>query len=181
MQLKTHRRHAMKNFSIFLALAVASAAAANAAAAAGHLTKMHGLSFSTTAEFSAPAEAGLDALRIVFPKDAKAGGEKMSLTAVRFPAEAVGAGGMADAELLDYVKTAFLAASGPGRSCERTFLGRKVAGQAFEKTIPKPARAEMYIVPLKSGDKIVLGFAYAADFAAQAAQAIGEAAASLRE
>ncbi len=169
----------MKILSIVLALAVA--AAANAAPAAGHPTKMHGLSFATTAEFSPPAETGLDALRIVFPREAKAGAEKMSLTAVRFPAEAVGAGGMADAELLEYVKTAFLAASGPGKRSERTFLGRKVAGQAFEKSIPRPERAEVYIVPLKSGDKVVFGFAFAADFAAQADQAIGEAAASLRE
>ncbi len=168
----------MKTLSIALALAVA---VASASAAAGHPATMHGLSFATTAEFSPPAEVGLDALRMVFPKDAKAGAEKMSLTAVRFPAEAVGAGGMADAELLEYVKTAFLAASGPGKLIERTFLAQKVAGQAFEKSIPNPALAEVYIVPLKSGDKVVLGFVFAADFTAQAAQAIAEAAASLRE
>jgi hypothetical protein len=165
--------------TLFIALALA--AATTAAPAAGYPTKMHGLSFATSAEFSAPAAVGLDALRIVFPRDAKAGAEKMSLTAVRFPAEAVGAGGMTDAELLEYVKTAFLASSGPGKPSERIFLKQKVAGQAFEKSIPKPERAEVYIVQLKSGDKVVLGFAFSADFAAQAAQAIGEAAASLRE
>jgi len=165
----------------YTVLALAAVAAAGFAAAAGHPATMHDLSFSSALDFSAPEDAGLDAQRIVFPRDAKPGAETMSITAVRFPADAVGAGGMSDAELLDYVKTAFLAVTGAGKPLERTFLGRKAAGEAFAKTIPVPVRAEAYVVALASGDKVVFGFAFSAEFAAQAERAIAEVAASLRE
>ena len=163
-----------------LALFLALAAAAGFAAA-GHALEMHGLRFAVTPEFSAPVEAGLDALRVVHPGDARPGTEKMSITAVRFPAEAVGAGGMSDAELLDYVKTAFLAATGAGKPVERVFLAQKARGEALEKTIPVPARAELYVVALKAGDKVVLAFVFGPGFAAQAGQVIHEVAESLSE
>jgi hypothetical protein len=168
----------MKKITIALALALAVAAGF---AAAGHAVEMHGLRFEVTPEFSAPGEAGLDALRAVFPKDAKPGAEEMSITAVRFPAEAVGAGGMSDGELLDYVKTAFLGASGAGQPVERTFLAQKVRGEALEKSIPVPMRAEAYVVALRSGDKVVLAFAFVPEFAAEAGRVLDEAAGSLRE
>ncbi|MCK7511299.1 MAG: hypothetical protein MZV70_49420 [Desulfobacterales bacterium] len=165
----------------FTVLALAIGAAAGFAAVAGHPAVMCGLSFFSALDFSAPAEAGLDAQRIVFPRDAVPGAEPMSITAVRFPAEAVGAGGMSDAELLDYVKTAFLATTAAGGPLERTFLGRKSAGEAFAKTIPVPSRAEIYVVALQNGDKVVFGFVFSAEFAARAEQTIAEVAASLGE
>jgi hypothetical protein len=168
----------MKKISTALALALA---AATGFAAAGHAVEMHGLRFAVTPEFSVPEAAGLDALRIVLPKDARPGAEKMSITMVRFPAEAVGAGGMSDAELLDYVKTAFLAATGAGKPIERIFLAQKARGEALEKSIPVPSRAEAYVVALKTGDKIVFAFAFVPEFAAEAGRVIGEAAESLRE
>lgn len=168
----------MKKISLALAIALA---AVPAFAAAGHAVEMHGLRFAVSLEFSAPAEAGLDALRVDYPKNAKPGAEKMSITVVRFPADAVGAGGMSDAELLDYVKTAFLAATAAGKPVERTFLARKAKGEALEKSIPAPARAELYVVALKTGEKAVFAFAFAPDFAAEAGRAIGEVAATLTE
>ncbi|MBU4268121.1 MAG: hypothetical protein KJ808_04655 [Acidobacteria bacterium] len=168
----------MKIVAISLALMLT---AVTGFAVSDQITKIHDLTFVSTLELSVPEPAGLDALLIVHPKDAKSGVEKMSITAVRFPADAVGAGGMSDAELLEYVKTVFLATSRPGTPVERTFLARKVLGEALEKSIPTPARAEVYVVSLKTGAKVVLGFVFAPDFAAQAGQVIAEVAASLRE
>ncbi len=45
---------------------------------------------------------------------------------------------MSDAELLDYVKTAFLAATGTGKPVERTFLAQKARGEALEALDPRP-------------------------------------------
>jgi hypothetical protein len=168
----------MKVLAIALALILS---AVTGFAIPGQISRMHDLTFATTIEFSAPAAAGLDALFMVYPKDAESGVEKMSITAVRFPADAVGAGGMADAELLEYVKTVFLATSRPGTAIERTFLNRKVLGEVLEKSIPAPARAEVYVVSLKTGAKVVFGFVFAPDFAAQAGQVISEVAVSLSE
>jgi len=168
----------MKIVSIVLALILT---AVTSFAVPGQSIKMHDLTFNTTIEFSAPISAGLDALLMVHPKDAKSGVEKMSITAVRFPADAVGTGGMSDAELLEYVKTVFLATSRPGTPVERTFLARKVLGEVLEKSIPTPSRAEVYVVSLKTGAKVVLGFVFAPDFAAQAGQVITEVEASLKE
>jgi hypothetical protein len=168
----------MKKISAAFVLALAATAGF---AAAGHAVEMHGLRFAVGLEFSAPAEAGLDALRVVYPKNAKPGAEAMSITSVRFPAEAVGAGGMSDGELLEYVKTAFLAATGAGKPLERIFLAQKARGEALEKSIPVPARAEVYVITLKTGDKVVLAFAFAPEFAVEAGRVIGEAAESLRE
>jgi hypothetical protein len=168
----------MKTVSIAFALILT---AVTGFAIPGQITKIHELTFNTTFEFSAPAPAGLDALLMVHPKDAKSGVEKMSITAVRFPADAVGAGGMSDAELLEYVKTTFLATSVAGTLVERAFLTQKIRGEALMKSIPVPAQAEVYVVLLKTGVKIVLGFVFATGFAAQAGQIISEVAASLSE
>lgn len=168
----------MKIVSIALALILT---AVTGFAIPGQISKMHDLTFNTTIEFSAPGSAGLDALLMVYPKDAKSTAEKMSITAVRFPADAVGAGGMADAELLEYVKTTFLATSVAGTPVERTFLTQKIKGEALVKSIPVAARAEVYVVSLKTGAKVVLGFVFAPDFAVQAGQVISEVAASLSE
>ncbi len=170
----------MKTRSIVLAIILATVAT-GFAVVAGHAAKMHGLRFVTTLEFSAPETAGLDALRVVRPKDARPGAEKMSITAVRFPREAVGEGGMTDAELLEYVKTAFLAETGAGKPVEREFLGQKVRGEAFEKSIPAPAQAEIFVLALKAKDKVVLGFVFAQEFASQAGQVIAEISATLAE
>ncbi len=159
-------------FAAALISAVPSSAAGPPSA-----VEVHGLSFIPPIAFSAPAPAGLDALLVVHPADAKSGGEKASLTAVAFPKDS----GMSDAELLDYVKTTFLGASASGKPVTRTFLGKKVTGQALEKKIPAPSGAEVYVVTKKSGDKVVLGFVFSPGFAKEAQEAIAGIAATMKE
>jgi hypothetical protein len=153
--------------------------AAGPAPAAGppSAVEVHGLKFTPPIAFSAAAPAGLDALLVVHPPDAKAGGEKMGLTAVAFPKDS----GMSDAELLDYVKSTFLGASASGKPVERTFLGKPVKGQSLEKKIPAPSNAEIYVTTKKSGDKVVLGFVYLPGFAKEAQDAIVGIAATMKE
>lgn len=141
------------------------------------VVEVHGLKFTSPVRFSAPAAAGLDALAVVHPADANSGGEKLSLTAVAFPKDS----GMTDADLLEYVKSAFLATTSPGRPVERTLLGRKVKGEALEKKTPAPSLAEVYVATKKSGDKVVLGFVFSPGFAKEAGEAIAAIAASLAE
>ena len=86
---------------------------------------------------------------------------------------------MTDAELLDYVKSTFLGASEGGKPVERTFLGKTVKGRALEKKIPAPSLAEVYVVTKKGGDKVVLAFVFAPDFAEKAVPAIAGTAATM--
>jgi hypothetical protein len=162
-----------------LALAAATllAAATSHAAGAPPAVEVHGLKFTPPIAVSAPAPAGLDALLVVHPADARAGGEKLSLTAIAFPKDS----GMTDADLLDYVKTTFLATSDAGKPVERSFLGRKVKGQSLEKRIPAPSRAEVYVVTRKGGDKVVLAFVFGPGFAAEAEAAIAGIASTMTE
>ena len=139
--------------------------------------EIHGLKCAAPLAFSGPAEAGLDALRIIHPANAESGGEKMSLTVVAFPKDS----GMSDAELLDYVGSTFLASSAPGKPVERTLLGKKVSGRAIEKKIPAPSLAELYVATRKNGDKIVLGFVFSPDFAKEADKVVAGIAATLKE
>ncbi len=148
-----------------------------APAAPPHVARVHGLTFSTSVELSAPAPAGLDALVLVHPKGAKPGAEKMSVTAVLFPGDS----GMKDPELLDYVKTTFLGSTAAGKPVERTILGRKATGEAIEKKIPSPSHAELYVVGLKKGGKVVLAFAFVSGFEKEARAAIAEACSSVKE
>ena len=166
------------NRPIVLVLSTALIAAAPASAAGPpSAVEIHGLKFIPPVAFSAPAPAGLDALLVVHPADSKSGGEKLSLTAVAFPKDS----GMSDAELLDYVKTTFLAASDSGRPVERTLLGKKVNGQALEKKIPSPSLAQVYVATKKGGDKVVLAFVFTPGFANEAEAAIAAITGSLKE
>lgn len=160
-----------------LVLLAAATAALAAVAASPAVLDLHGLKSTPSVPFSVPEEAGLDAVRVVHPATAKAGEEKLAVTAVAFPKDS----GMTDAELLDYVKTTFLATSAPGRKVVRAFLGKEVAGQGLEKKIPAPSLAEVYAVTKKGGDKVVLAFVFAPDFAEQAGPAIAAIAATMRE
>ena len=126
---------------------------------------------------SAPEKAGLDALRVVHPADAKEGGEKLSLTAVAFPKDS----GMTDPELLDYVASTFLGASGPGKPVERTILGKTAKGRAFEKKIPSPSLAEVFVATKKEGGKVVLAFVFSPSVAKEAEAAVAAIAESLKE
>ena len=83
-----------------------------------------------------------------------------------------------DAEIMNYVKTTFLATSQPAeKKVERTFLGAKVAGEAQSNTIPKKTELELYLVTLSDGDKIAVGFTRDAAMAPEAAEGIVDLAA----
>jgi hypothetical protein len=139
--------------------------------------ELHGLKFAPPIAFSAPTSAGLDAMLVVHPTDAKSGGEKMSLTAVAFPKDS----GMSDDEILSYVTTTFLATSTPGTPVERMLLGKKVTGQTLEKMIPAPSLAEVYVATKKNGDKVAFGFVFSPAFAKEAEKVIAGVAATLQE
>ncbi len=160
-----------------LVLLLASSAALTTFAASPAFLELHGLRASPPVPFSAPEAAGIDAIRVVHPPAAKSGGEKLAVTAVAFPKDS----GMTDAELLEYVKTAFLGTSAPGKKVVRSFLGREVAGEALEKKVPAPSLAEVYVVTKKGGDKVVLAFVFAPDFAEKAVPAIAGTAATMTE
>ena len=167
----------MTHRAVISVLAAAAFAAALSASAAPVPLELHGLKVMPPVPFSAPEEAGLDAVRVVHPPAAKAGGEKLAVTAVTFPKDS----GMNDAELLDYVKTTFLGASEAGKAVERTFLGKTVKGRALEKKIPAPSLAEVYVVTKKGGDKVVVAFVFVPSFAKEAEAAIAAIAASMKE
>jgi len=161
-----------------LGLALLAAAAPLALSAASPaVVQLHGLRADSPVPFSAPEGAGLDAVRAVHPPAAKAGGEKLAVTAVAFPKDS----GMSDAELVEYVKTTFLATSAPGRRVVRLFLGREVTGQGLEKKVPAPSLAEVYVVTKRKGDKVVLAFVFAPLFAKEAESAISAIAATMKE
>jgi hypothetical protein len=179
-QMNAERRMCMKDFFITFVFALLIPVLAGMAAPA-QLIQIHGLTFSTSLAFSSPSPVGLDALSVLYPNSAKPGTEAMCITAVHFPADAVGAGGMSDTDLIEYVKATFLAKSGAGIPVERVFLSHRVQGEAIKKSLPVPSHAEIYVIPLKAGDKIVIGFVFKVEFAASAGQVITEVAASLRE
>lgn len=165
------------NGSHAIVAVAATLAVLSAPAAAAASLELHGLKATAPIALSAPEKAGLDAVRVVHPADAKAGGEKLSLTAVAFPKDS----GMTDPELLDYVASTFLGASGPGKPVERTILGRAAKGRAFEKKIPSPSFAEVLVATKKEGGKVVLAFVYAPAFAKEAEEAVAAIAESLKE
>ncbi len=119
---------------------------------------LHGVTFESIAEFSSPEKAGVDALSMRYPKNAKQGKEKMSLTAVLYTATARKMMGMNDAGLLNYTRTAFMGVSRAGKPVERIFSGKKIRGDRVEKTIPVKATVEVYVIPLAEGACMGLGF-----------------------
>jgi hypothetical protein len=123
---------------------------------------LHGVMFQTSLEFSSPAEAGTDALAMVYPKSSPPGEEKMSITAVL------------------YTRNMGTAAS--GKTIEREFAGKSVKGEMLEKKIPSQSMIEVFIVTLSKGAKIGFCFKYTPEIKAEEAQKIiTEIGASMKE
>jgi hypothetical protein len=115
--------------------------------------------FKTPVPFSAPQKAGLDAVVLVHPPESGLGKGQMEITLVAVPKDMQESMGNEDAQILSYVKTTFLGSATPAtKSVERSFLGRKVVGEAQSSSIPKPVELELYLVPLSDGDKVAVGF-----------------------
>jgi hypothetical protein len=117
------------------------------------------VSFKTPVAFSSPQKAGLDAVALVHPPESGLGKGLMEITLVAVPKDMQESMGNNDAEILSYVKATFLASTAPSaKSVERSFLGRKVTGEAQSSSIPKPGELELYLIPLSGGDKVAVGF-----------------------
>jgi hypothetical protein len=83
----------------------------------------------------------------------------MEITLVSVPKDMQESMGNKDADILSYVKATFLASTLPAtKSVERSFLGRKVVGEAQSSSIPAPGELELYLIPLSDGDKVAVGF-----------------------
>ena len=117
------------------------------------------VSFKTPIAFSSPQEIGLDAVALLHPPESGLGKAQMEITLVAVPKDMQESMGNKDAEIMSYVKATFLASTLPAaKSVERSFLGRKVTGEAQSSSIPKPGELELYLIPLSGGDKVAVGF-----------------------
>lgn len=146
-----------------------------------HLTHLHVLCLRTSVPLSAPEPVGLNALRVGHPATGPVDRQRFSLTAVRFGPESTDTkAGMTPAELRSYVGTVFLAAGPGGAPISRTLLGRRVQGETFTSSIPRPQRGEIYDLRLGDGSTVVLGFAMPVEARAEGEALIAEVAASLR-
>jgi hypothetical protein len=141
------------------------------------------ISFQTPLAFSSPEKIGLDAAALNHPPESGLGKAQMEITLVGVPKGMAESLGNKDAEILNYVKATFLGAATPAtKKVERTFFGKKVAGEAQDTTIPKKGELEIYLIPLSDGDKVALGFVRDAQFPKDKADGVIKAVAqSLKE
>jgi len=117
------------------------------------------VSFKTPVPFSPPQKAGLDAVVLLHPPESGLGKGQMEITLVAVSKDMQESMGNKDTEILSYVKATFLASAKPAtKSVERSFLGRKVVGEAQASSIPKKVELELYLIPLTDGDKVAVGF-----------------------
>lgn len=171
-----------KMISIAVTLCLIAAVAATAGAAGKKYScTLHGLTFESGVEFSAPEKAGLDAFMVLHPRKAKPGKEKMGIMAVLYTRETQKSMGMKDAGLLDYTRSVFMGVVKAGKPIERVFAGKKVRGDVAEKKIPVPMTVETYVLTLANGSRVGISFNYIPQFKAEAEKIIAEIAASIRE
>lgn len=120
---------------------------------------LFGVTLQTEVQFSAPQKVGLDAFSLVYPAAAKPDAVGLEIILVRMDAEMQQQMGGADRELLEYGKTVFLGITGkPKESIMRQFAGKPVKGELHESAIPRPSRAEIYLISLKNGAKLMISF-----------------------
>ncbi len=169
-------------FFIMIVGAILIALSAVAPAEPKHPVSVHGICFTTGVEFSAPQKAGLNAFLLVYPKNSSPGKERMSLMAVLYDKEQKKELEKAKIDLLEYTRSTFMGSIVAGTAIKKKFGTRAARGERFTKTIPRPMTAEVYLVTLKNGSSVALGFQWPADMKADAAERIiAEAAATFRE
>jgi hypothetical protein len=141
------------------------------------------IGFQTPVAFSSPEKIGLDAAALMHPPESGLGKAQMEITLVGVPKGMAEGLGNKDDKILQYVKTTFLGAATPAaKKVERTFLGKKVAGEAQATSIPKKGELEIYLIPLSDGDKVAVGFVRDAQFPQDKAEGvINTVAQSLKE
>ena len=124
-----------------------------------HVNSWWKIAFDTPMVFSHPRETGLEAASFLYPPDSGLGKAGMEITLVAVPKEMQEAFAGNDTEILEYVKTTFLALSGPAKAkTERKFLGKICRGESHIATIPRNTVAEVYLFSLTDGDKVAVGF-----------------------
>ncbi|MBP7735079.1 MAG: hypothetical protein KA369_03825 [Spirochaetes bacterium] len=169
-------------FFIMSVAAILIALSAVAPAEPKYPVTVHGIGFTTGVEFSAPQKAGLNALLLVYPKNSSPGKEGMSIMAVLYDREQKKELDKAKIDLIEYTRSTFMGSVVAGTAIKKKFGPRAARGERFAKKIPRPVTAEVYLVPLKNGSSVALGFQWQADMKADAAERIiAEAAATFRE
>ena len=131
------------------------------------------IGFQVPVAFSNPQKVGLDAAAMVHPPESGLGKGQMEITLVAVPKDMQESLGNKDAEILTYVKTTFLGATAPAaKPVHRSFLGKKVTGEAQSTSIPKKSELEIYLIPLTDGDKVAVAFSRDTAFAREKADSI---------
>ncbi len=162
--------------------AILIALSAVAPAEPKHPVAVHGISFTTGVEFSAPQKAGLNAVLLVYPKNSSPGKERMSVMAVLYDREQKKELENAKIDLLEYTRSTFMGSVVTGTAIKKKFGTRPARGERFAKKIPRPVTVEVYLVTLANGSSVALGFQWPADMKTEAAERIiAEAAATFRE
>jgi hypothetical protein len=171
-----------KRLSLVSALVVLITAAVLVSAAEKiHVFSLHGIKFKTGIEFSPPARAGVDALMMLHPRNAKPGKEKLGITAVLYTRDTQKLMGMGDPGLLNYTRSVFLGVAAAGKPIERVLAGKSVRGDVVEKKIPAPMTVETYVLTLSNGSKVGIAFSYSPQFKTDADRVIAEIGASMKE
>jgi hypothetical protein len=131
------------------------------------------IGFEVPLAFSSPQKVGMDAAAMMHPPESGLGKAQMEITLVGVPKDMAESLGNQDAEILNYVKATFLGDATPAtKSVERSFLGKKVVGQAQVTSIPKKGELELYLIPLSDGDKVAVGFTRDAGFPKEKADSV---------
>ncbi len=147
--------------------------------AATHTNTWWKVSFDTPVSFSSPKEIGVDAVSLLHPPDSGLGKAGMEIVLIAVPKEMQEAFNDNDTEILNYVKTTFLAVNGPAKEkVTRSFLGTKSAGERHTTTIPQSKSIDVYLLTLADGDKVALAFVRGAAMTEDAAERIGALVAS---
>lgn len=117
------------------------------------------ISFTTPVLFAQPVKIGMDAVSLLYPNDSQPATAQFDITLALSTVEMQKTMGMDDTQLLDYLKTTFMGASGSAQKAkERTILGKTLTGDHQEQTIPKRMLLDSYLIPLANGDKLMLAF-----------------------
>jgi hypothetical protein len=144
---------------------------------------VEGVALMTPMPFSKASSIGLDAYSCLYPAGAKLGSEEFEIAFIFFSTQMQSETGFSDREMLDYARSTFLGLGLPAKESKtRVFAGKEVKGDMDATSIPRPARLEIYLLPLADGRKLALAFkASAAMDKALAEKIIAAAAASFAE
>ena len=134
-------------------------AAAHGQDKAAYSSAWRGVAFETPVAFSAPIDAGLDAVAFVHPPDQGIGKGRMELTLIAFSKDMQESLGGSDADCYSYALSVFFGSLGgkvANDSSMRVFLDQVTVGRRFALEIPGQRTVEMTLVPLFDGSKTLI-------------------------